>query len=140
MASKDKWSTFPDVTEEQLKIIITTSNGAETLIKVAKNIGKDLAKGNRLTTSQIRNIFGEVRRIEGEWQGKKSKAKAAQQLILLKPKMAYRAKKEKGKGVEDLVSVLSPAINLVGENDQHFTNFVNFFEAILAYHQAAGGK
>ena len=67
-------------------------------------------------------------------------------LILLKPKMAYRARRERGRGVEELTNVLDPAIDLVmGGADlktqqERFHRFVEFFEAILAYHKAAGGN
>jgi CRISPR-associated protein Csm2 len=137
--AENKWSTFPQLTEEKLKTIITKGD-AKTLVECAETIGKTLAR--QLTTSQIRAIFGEVRRIEGEWESSEParRAKASQNLILLKPKMAYRAKKEKGRGVEDLVSVLSPAIDYVGDSPDNFSRFVEFFEAILAYHKAHGGN
>jgi CRISPR-associated protein Csm2 len=54
--------------------------------------------------------------------------------------MAYRAKRERGKGVEQLVAVLDPAVDLVGNDDDNFRRFVEFFEAILAYHKAYGGN
>ncbi|HEY86012.1 MAG TPA: type III-A CRISPR-associated protein Csm2, partial [Chloroflexi bacterium] len=100
--------------------------------------GSSLAR-QQLTTNQIRAIFGEVRRIEGDW--KIDPKRANKNLILLKPKMAYRAKKEqRSRGVGELVSVLDPAINLVAGKQKNFTRFVEFFEAILAYHKAAGGN
>jgi len=54
--------------------------------------------------------------------------------------MAYRARKERGQAVGQLVSVLSPAIDLVGDDRERFERFVEFFEAILAYHKAHGGN
>jgi CRISPR-associated protein Csm2 len=105
-------------------------------VKCAEEIGQALAR--QLNTSQIRAIFGEVRRIEGDW--KIDPKRANRSLILLKPKMAYRAKKERGRGVDDLVSVLSPAIDHVQGNADNFARFVDFFEAILAYHKAYGGR
>ena len=49
---------------EKLKLIITgeTSEAIQTLIEVAEDIGRHLARN--VTTSQIRNIFGTVRTIE----------------------------------------------------------------------------
>ncbi|MEW6287095.1 MAG: type III-A CRISPR-associated protein Csm2 [Chloroflexota bacterium] len=102
-----------------------------------------------LSTSQIRAIFGEVRQIEAklkisQLQGTASETKVWNKLRLLIPKMAYRAKKE-GDGVKSLASVFEPAINLVLDGEQQkrmerFERFVNFFESILAYHRAYGGK
>ncbi|MBW7886397.1 MAG: type III-A CRISPR-associated protein Csm2, partial [Caldilineaceae bacterium] len=118
----------------------------ETLVSRASDLARDL-KNTGLTTSQIRALFGEVRQIQAQWKmGSQQQAQARRRLSLLKPKMAYRAKRERKKAVEDLVAVLDPALNLViGEKDAdlqtaHFQRFVEFFEAILAYHKAYGGN
>lgn len=135
-----------NITKQTLQVVITDPNGAAVLVKEADTLGREL-KGLNLATGQIRALFGEVRQIEGQWSlGEESRQKALRKLILLKPKMAYRAKRERGRGVQELVSVLDPAIDLVtGESDaakqdQHFGRFVEFFEAILAYHKAYGGN
>ncbi len=131
---------------KDLETIITDPNGAETLVKVADKLGSQLKKAE-LTTSQIRALFGEVRQIQAQWSlGGDQRQLARRRLILLKPKMRYRARKERGNAVEELVSVLEPALNLVIAakdekiQEQCFNHFVQFFEAILAYHQAYGGK
>jgi CRISPR-associated protein Csm2 len=129
---------FPHPSEKELKAIIQDEGSAETLVKWAEKIGEALAR--QLATSQIRAIFGEVRRIEGEWKNKDRAEQANRQLILLKPKMAYRARKERGRGVQELVDVLTPAIDQVDGKADNFTRFVDFFEAILAYHKAHGGN
>lgn len=128
-----------------LNTIITDPDGTETLVREAEKLGKQL-KDRRLATNQIRALFGEVRQIEALWgMGEESREKALKRLILLKPKMAYRARKERGKAVSDLVGVLDPAVDLVvqeqdqGKQDDHFERFMDFFEAILAYHKAHGG-
>jgi len=120
---------------------IIVEGNAKVLTNRAENIGTSLAR--QLTTSQIRNIFGTVRQIEMSWRPRateKERKYAARQLILLKPKLAYQAKRERGKGVQELANVLTPAIDLVGEDRNRFQNFLDFFEAILAYHTAAGGQ
>ncbi len=120
---------------------IIASGDPEKLVQTAESVGKRLAQLN-LSTSQIRAIFGEVRQIEAEWPLDSEKAR--RKLILLKPKMAYRARKESGQGVKELVRILDPAVDLVtkerAEEDRRFKRFVEFFEAILAYHKAHGGK
>jgi CRISPR-associated protein Csm2 len=132
--------------QQDLVTIITDPDGGETLVKTADALGQDLQR-QRLTTSQIRAIFGEVRQIQAEWTiSEDSRRKALRKLILLKPKMAYRARRESGRAVEALKDVLEPAVDLViQEKDQkkqdgHFQRFVEFFEAILAYHKAHGGN
>ena len=124
---------------------IITQGDAKALVGQAETLGKQLAQ-QRLTTNQIRNIFGTVRRIEMNWPENASEEqarKAHRDLLLLKPKLAYQSKREgerKGRGVEMLRQVLDPAIDLVEGKRKRFQNFVDFFEAILAYHKAYGGN
>lgn len=105
---------------------------SKTLVTVAEDLGKRF-NSKKLTTSQIRNVFGSVKKIE-------MKGFNANELRLLKPKLAYAAGRTKNEGVKDLKEVLSSAIDSVGDEEEKFDNFCNFFEAILAYHRAAGGK
>ena len=110
------------------------TEGGETLVKKAEQLGQQLVR-ERLTTSQIRNIYGAVKKMQmkGELDTHK--------LLMLKPKLAYAAKRHKEvKGVDTLKDVLIQAIDLVGSDSKKFNRFVDFFEAILAYHKDAGGR
>lgn len=142
-----------DISQADLQTIITDPNGAKILVLKADKLGEELAR-NKLSTSQIRSIFGEVRQIQAQWEmgtqpeqerGAELQQIAWRRLVLLKPKMAYRAKKGE-KVVQDLVNVLDPAVNEVlrvddrGEQLKRFQRFIEFFEAILAYHKYYGGK
>jgi len=134
------------IPDQYLRTIITDQNGAQALVQWADQLGRDL-KEMGLTTSQIRALFGEVRQIQGQWgMGGENRQRAARRLILLKPKMAYRARRERGRAVQELVDVLRPALDLVvaekdaATQDLDFKRFVEFFEAILAYHKAYGGN
>ncbi len=98
-----------------------------------------------MTKSQIRNVFGEVRKIEARWsQPEKNADENLRRLQLLRPRMAYQARREPK--AEPLLNVLGDAITIVAHADdttkQHrrFRHFVEFFEAVLAYHTAKGGK
>ncbi|RIK43193.1 MAG: type III-A CRISPR-associated protein Csm2 [Chloroflexi bacterium] len=131
---------------QEIHTIITDADGAQTLVQYADRVGKQL-KDSGLTTSQIRAVFGEVRQIQAQWQmGEQQQALARRRLTLLKPKMAYRARRERGRAVEMLVAELEPALDVViAESDAerqsvYFGHFVEFFEAILAYHKAYGGN
>ncbi len=136
-----------NVSTDTLKRIILKGD-AQTLVESAESVGGKL--GRNLKTNQIRAIFGTVRQIEMNWDDKADAGKrqqAQRDLILLKPKMAYQAKRDgyKGKGLFALSEVLSEAIDLVmaGEDNdqrQRFSYFVDYFEAILAYHKVAGGS
>lgn len=130
------------INTEDLEAIISRGDG-KTLVEKAENAG-GLLQRNGLTTNQIRAIFGTVRQLEMNWGGD-----SAYKLQLLKPKMFYRASREgtKGRGLQALAEILSEAIDLVlAENQtdpdhrQRFNRFVDFFEAILAYHKVAGGS
>ncbi len=135
-----------EIQAAQLRTIITDPDGAMTLVTTAEQLGRDL-KNRGLTTNQIRALFGEVRQIEAQWNtGGENRQLAARRLVLLKPKMAYRARRERGSAVQDLRDVLEPALDLVVQETNsdaqhaHFGRFVEFFEAILAYHKAFGGN
>jgi CRISPR-associated protein Csm2 len=86
-----------------------------------------------LTTSQIRNVYGFVKQME-------MRGFNSAEFVLLKPKLAYAAARANADGARQLRDVLSWAIDEVGEDEQKFARFVDFFEAILAYHKAAGGR
>jgi CRISPR-associated protein Csm2 len=103
---------------------------------------------NDLSTSQIRNVYGEVKKI----QMKNSMLKENEKmeivpLRMLLPKLAYSAARAKKKGTDELKDVLSKGIETVLEEENNskeiikrFEMFSNFFEALLAYHKAEGGN
>ncbi|HLH72215.1 MAG TPA: type III-A CRISPR-associated protein Csm2 [Chloroflexota bacterium] len=118
----------------------------ELLVKRAEEIGGQLVRAS-LKTSQIRNVFGTVRRIEMRWPRNdgdpEKREQAIHDLLLLKPKLAYQAARNHGQGggqgVKLLSQALTPLIDGVSADRKRFQRFVDFFEAILAYHRANGG-
>ena len=112
------------------KIQQVIRDGGKPLVEVAENLGRHLQR-ERLTTSQIRNVFGTVKMME-------MRGFEPHEFVLLKPKLAYAA--ARARSAESLKRVLSLAIDEVGSDEAKFARFVDFFEAILAYHKAAGGK
>ena len=142
MGRRSQKTNLKRPSDQDLRVIITDSEGAETLVTWADELGQGL-KDQGLTTAQIRALFGEVRQIQAEWSIRRNQAR--RRLILLKPKMAYRARRERGRAVAELVEVLRPALDMVvkapdEKQDDNFQRFVEFFEAILAYHKAHGGS
>ncbi len=123
---------------------IIVQGDVNALVDTAKSVGERLARP--LTTSQIRNIFGEVRRIEMDWPPTRTDAdEPFRRVVLLQPKLAYQARRERGRGVEELQLVLDPCLEEIRHAPKearrmYFQRFVDFFEAILAYHKAAGGN
>jgi CRISPR-associated protein Csm2 len=139
-------TAVPD--EATLKKIIVDGD-VEALITWAETIGNGLARNERLTTAQMRGFFGMVRQIEAEADAESQRSeqllpKLHRRLSLLKPKLAYQAERDResrrGEGVLRLKQVLTPAIDLVQGKRAHFKHLVEFFEAIVAYHKAAGGR
>jgi CRISPR-associated protein Csm2 len=104
--------------------------GGEPLVKAAEDLGRKL-KDQGLKTNQIRKVYTAVKKIQ--WSGFDQN-----QLIMLKPKLAYAAARHRS--IEQLKDALTIAIDKVGNDEKKFQNFVDFFEAILAYHKAAGGR
>lgn len=99
----------------------------------AEEAGKYMA-AKKLTTSQIRNIYGEIKRIQiGDFEKERSS------FYLLKPKVAYAVTRQNNDGLkffQDFFNEAYPAI----ETKQHFDHFCELMEAMLAYHKANNGK
>lgn len=128
-----------EVQQDARKII---KNGdIDHLINVAEKLGQRLS-ANDLSKTQIRNIFGEVRAIEMNWQGEQNNDLAFRRVVLLKPKLRYAiARREAGssESLKELVDSLSACISEIqsvniDERRKCFGYFVDFFEAILANH------
>ena len=117
-----------EVAQQKVDISEIIENGGEPLVTAAENLGRKLARN--LKTAQIRKVYGAVKKIQMSEEFNRN------ELIMLKPKLAYAAARKSE--VEDLKDVLTQAINQV-DNADKFKNFVDFFEAILAYHRAYGG-
>lgn len=105
--------------------------------------GKDDKKA--LSSSQIRNVFGELKRIQ--MKGLKS---SKSDFLLLKPKVAYAAKRkstqENDTGMELFKAIFDRAYQAVNGvtndegQDAAFANMCSLFEGIIAYHKYYGGK
>ena len=121
--------------------IMTADDDGKALVDFAKTTAERLVK-DQLSRSQIRNIFTEVRQIEAMWSG--NETEAMRRLNMVKPKLSYQSARHRQ--VKYLEKTLSEAIDEVNkaatleEKTERFQRFVNLFEAILAYHRAAGGR
>ena len=116
---------------------ITLGADAE-MIAFAEELGKDLAQKG-VTSSQFRNVYGEIKRIQAlGWE----KGKSA--FYLLMPKMAYAIGRSRDKGTKDsktsteglmeLKTVIQQATEKVND-DSTLNNFCNLVESILAFHK-----
>lgn len=94
-----------------------------------------------VTTSQLRTIFGEVKRIEV----KLGKENVAQDILMLRPKIAYNAARvisqNRYSRINDLKEVLEAAHSNINTGDlESFKRFSRFLEGIIAYHKVYGGN
>jgi CRISPR-associated protein Csm2 len=125
---------------EEIQSFILHDNTAKQMVQFADKLAKEIHSD--VTTSQIRNVYGTVKKLE---MLNKFDEKEHRQLLLLKPKLAYARGKvtneHKRESFKKLEQALGYAIDAVSTKDaETFKRFCNFFEAILAYHKAHGGK
>lgn len=120
-----------------------TSGIKGAAIVYAEKLGEKLVD-ERFTTSQIRNFYGELKRIQLKGIKDQSQTSA---FHLLHPKLAYaakRAEKTGGKGATSFkIEILKAhkAVNIDEPDfEKRFSNFCDLCEAILAFHKANGGR
>lgn len=97
-----------------------------------------------LTNSQIRNVYGELKRIQ-----MKGFDKSQSEFLLLKPKVAYAAKRKSDRetetGMELFKRIFDKAYVAViqvpdDEKENAFKNLCSIMEGLIAYHKYYGGK
>jgi CRISPR-associated protein Csm2 len=126
--------------DEQTMTAIIVDGDAVKLVNSAEVFGRELAVNDGLSKNQIRNVFGEVRRIEADWEEASQSGAGLRRLLLLKPRMAYLRKRDPKSA--PLMEMLTSGVDLVAavpamdEQYRRFRHFVELFEAILAYHTA----
>ena len=122
------------VNNAQKILIKDTMEDINTFIRLSEKFGEMCAKyqykRKRISTSQIRGIFNEVKRLSDDFEASKK------DLNLLRPKLAYQ--KGRFEVLEPLTNVLIELIKKVNDN-KTLQGFKEFFEAIIAYHKASGG-
>ena len=92
--------------------------------------GKPIILAPKLTTSQLRKFFGEVKRQQMEGYNETA-------FVLLKPKLAYAVgRADKNSKIKDFYLTVAKLMDLV-KDEKTFKNFIQVFEAIVAYHKAA---
>lgn len=126
-----------DVDTQGLAIAVEKGIDAN-FIAWAENFGRKI---RFITSSQIRNVYGTVKKIEMSAKRDDFDLTA---LLMLKPRLAYARARARQREFKDLEEALAYAIDEVSKpgEDQYdrLLRFCQGFEAILAYHRAAGGK
>lgn len=117
----------------------------EKMVEFAKEAGKYMAPKDKkdkqdkqmLSKSQIRNVFGELKRIQLKGIDKQE---GYTSFMLLKPKVAYAEGRNKTQGLTLFKLIFDKAWEKVGREQKSYNNFCALIEAVLAYHKAYGGK
>jgi len=108
--------------------------GAARIVEISQDMGKHLASskagGIDLKINQIRRFLDEVRQIETSIKNNKFDP---DRIILLRPKLAYAAGRERK--VIPLMNVLDPAIKSAAQSVENFTKLLRLIEGIVAYHR-----
>lgn len=107
-------------------------------VEWAKSFGKFLTQGGKkfsLSTSQIRKFFGELKRIQADYE------KLKNELPMLKAQLAYAVGRKPETKIKQFNEEITKALDSVRENEKSdFNNFVKIAEAIVAYHKFFGGN
>ncbi|WP_084552204.1 type III-A CRISPR-associated protein Csm2 [Fischerella major] len=130
-----------NIVEEIVKTINDLPDGLKTypirdLVKHAEEFGPYL-KQQRLETNQVRKFLDAVNRLKADLAETGEFAKVETEVVLLKPKLAYAAARQKA--AKPLGEVMSAAIDKV-HSKEDFERLVQLLESIIAYHKAEGGK
>lgn len=130
-----------NIVEEIVKTINDLPDGLKTypirdLVKHAEEFGPYL-KQQRLETNQVRKFLDAVNRLKADLAETGEFAKVETEVVLLKPKLAYAAARQKA--AKPLDEVMSAAIDKV-HSKEDFERLVQLLESIIAYHKAEGGK
>ena len=107
----------------------------ERLVEVARVVGEALCR--ELKMNQIRRFLDGVRRIESQLKGKTPFDQLKDEIILLRPQLAYAVGREKK--VKPLMDVLDPAISSGAQTRENFEKLLRLVEGIVAYHRFYGG-
>lgn len=131
--------------ESIVTTIINTINGLSgglqtypirDLVEHAEKFGPHL-KRERLETNQVRKFLDAINRLKAVLADTGDFSKIETEVVLLKPKLAYAAARQKA--AKPLGEVMSVAIDKV-RSKEDFQRLVQFIESIIAYHKAEGGK
>ena len=135
-----KTASYP--LHDRLNSIITDDRHARWLVLFGERLGAYLALTG-VSTSQIRNAYCLVKNLDFTLSTRSQQESIDpplyRRMVLLKPRLAYAAKREGG-GLNQLSEILGNAIQNSVKTVGDFSRFSQFFEAILAYHKAYGGK
>ena len=117
---------------------IIDDGNPDEIVRAAQAISTRIKE---VKSSQIRGIFATVRQIQLGWN-ERTAVQSYRSAVLLKPRIAYTAARNEYFGLDDVLIKALDRVSVTdaGERQKRYNNFVDFFEAIVAYHKANGGR
>jgi len=110
------------------------------LVDIAEEEAKQLVK-DQLKTNQIRNFYAAVSKMKIDYEKKPTYEAIKMDLIMLKPKLAYAAGRQKS--VKKFYYLMNDAIQGVEastDKPKAIENFFALIESVVAYHKYYGGN
>lgn len=112
-----------------------TDRDGDKLIDCAQKIAEILVKRNNVSSSRLRKLYTEARKIALT----SGKAKSnAYEINLLRARLAYTAARESG--LKEFQQIMDIALQEVKQPQGKYERFLHLFEAIVAYHRLYGGR
>lgn len=122
------------LTDRDMKQIVENGN-MQVVVTKAKEAAQHMTKDkDKVTSSQLRNIFGTIKKIQLKVNSGRD-VNFQKELLLLIPKLYYASKRANGK-LDKLRDDIEGMVKLIGNDTNKFNNFYNYIEAVLAYHKA----
>ena len=126
--------------DQNIKEIINTGN-PDLINRTAEDYAKTWGDRppwvkNRFSSFQIRPIISKILKIKKQTFSEEN----VNELKLLKPLIAYIARRYHDDDLYEFSRIIRYAIDDVGDNPQKFKHFCSFFDSLLMYFRANGGK
>lgn len=115
-----------------------------TIVQKAENMALQFTR-DKLKTNQIRNFYSAITRMRADYeQAEEGKGydRVKNQLIMLKPKLAYAAGRQTAVRANfyPFMTNAIGSIETAGNKAQAIENFFLLVESVVAYHKFHGGE
>ncbi|MDX2070752.1 MAG: type III-A CRISPR-associated protein Csm2 [Haliscomenobacter sp.] len=110
--------------------------------RIAKDFAERFVRQDRLKTHQLRNVFSAIEKMRSVYKSSKDYSSIESDLILLKPKIAYAAGRQRSVKTNffPLIEQAINAIDAIKEADienkrKAVVNFFALMESVVGYHK-----
>lgn len=136
MNGKKEWKDQNELRRFKSELADLKNVSMDRLVDIADAVGKAVAKAVKM--NQIRRFLDGARKVEAELKSRQDFQMIKEQIVLLRPKLAYAAGRHKE--VKDLAEILDAAVRSAAQTQDNFIKFLRFMESIIAYHRFHGGR